>query len=53
MTLSVYQIMERRMVEWLVNDELQRMWKEAIVTYLRYYSGMCLEVLREATKNSE
>jgi hypothetical protein len=27
----------------IVNNELERMWKEAVVTSLRYYSKMCLD----------
>jgi hypothetical protein len=36
-----------------VNDELERIWKEAAVAYLilRYYPGICLERLRQTIKN--
>jgi hypothetical protein len=32
-----------------MNDELERMWKEAVVTCLRYYPIICLERLRKIT----
>jgi hypothetical protein len=33
-----------------MNNELEKIWKEAVVT-LRYYPGIFLEGLRKATKN--
>jgi hypothetical protein len=35
-----------------MNDELERMWKEATVVNLRYYPGMWLVGLRKPTKTS-
>jgi hypothetical protein len=34
-----------------MNDELERMWKEAVVAYLKYYPGIRLEGPRKTTKN--
>jgi hypothetical protein len=31
MTLSVAQNIQLRMKQWYMNDELERMWKEAVV----------------------
>jgi hypothetical protein len=33
-----------------MNDELERIWKEAPVAYSRYYPSICLEKLRKTTK---
>jgi hypothetical protein len=32
-----------------VDDELKRIWKDAVVAYLRYYPEICLQVLRNIT----
>jgi hypothetical protein len=32
--------------------ELERIWKEAVVVYLRYYLGVCLEGLRKPRKST-
>lgn len=37
-------------VGWLVNDELERIRKEEIVTYSRNYSSICLEKMRKPCK---
>jgi hypothetical protein len=37
----------------LMNDELGRIWKEAVWPNLKYYPGICLEVLRETTNNCQ
>jgi hypothetical protein len=34
-----------------MSDELERIWKEAVVSLLRYYRGILLERLRKITKN--
>jgi hypothetical protein len=34
-----------------MNGELERMWKEAVVTFFRYYLGICLDGLRKIMKN--
>jgi hypothetical protein len=34
----------------IANNELERMWKEAVVAYLRHCPGICLERLRKTTK---
>jgi hypothetical protein len=33
------------------SNELERMWKEAVVANLSYYPGICLEALGKTTKN--
>jgi hypothetical protein len=38
------------MILWHVNNELERIWKEASVAESRYYPSIRLEGLREATK---
>jgi hypothetical protein len=35
-----------------MNNELERMWKEAVVTILIHYLGVCLEGLSKSTKVS-
>jgi hypothetical protein len=40
--------MYRRMVEWLMNDELEKIWLEVIVTKSRHY---LLEGHTKTTKN--
>jgi hypothetical protein len=35
----------------LISHELERVWKEMIVAYLRYYPGTCLEVPMKGTKH--
>jgi hypothetical protein len=32
-------------------NELESIWKEAVVTYSRYYTGLCLDELRKPTIN--
>jgi hypothetical protein len=34
-----------------MNDEFERIWKEAVVAYSMYYPGICLEVLCETAEN--
>jgi hypothetical protein len=38
------------MVEWLMNDELESMWKEAAWPALRYYPKIWLTGLRKSTE---
>jgi hypothetical protein len=33
-------------------DELERIWKEAVIHYSGYYSEICLEGHRKPTKNT-
>jgi hypothetical protein len=33
-----------------MNNELKRIWKDVVVTYLKYYPGICLVGLRKTTK---
>jgi hypothetical protein len=33
-------------------DELERVWKEAVLAQLRYCPGICLEILRKTMKTS-
>jgi hypothetical protein len=47
--LSVYRV-QRRMIEWLMSDEMDTNWKEAIVALFRYYPRIWFEVLRKDTK---
>jgi hypothetical protein len=35
-----------------MNDELENIWKEMMVTYSKHYPGVCLEGLREITITS-
>lgn len=37
----------RRTEGWQINDELARIWKEAVVTESKCYPGVCLEQLRQ------
>jgi hypothetical protein len=36
------------MLEWPMNNELERMWKEGGMTY---YPNICLEILKKTMKN--
>jgi hypothetical protein len=36
-----------------MSDEWESIWKEAIIAYLRYYLGICLDWLRNPLKISE
>jgi hypothetical protein len=36
----------------MISDELERIWKEAIVTSLKYCFGICLEGQRKMTNGS-
>jgi hypothetical protein len=35
----------------MVNDELERIWNEAVWSNLTYYPGICLKELRKTTKD--
>jgi hypothetical protein len=35
-----------------MNDDLERMWKEVLMSESRYYLGICLEGLRKTAKTS-
>jgi hypothetical protein len=39
------------MVRWLMNDELEKIWKEAIVIYSKHHLANCLEGRRKTTRN--
>jgi len=41
----------RRMGVWLMNEQLERIWEEPVVVWLRYYSAMCLECLNKPAKS--
>jgi hypothetical protein len=41
------------MIDRLTSDELEWIQKEVIVAYSRYYSGICREGLRKATRTSD
>lgn len=47
--LSVWNIW-RRMVGWFTDGELENIWKEMVVAYLRYCPTIILEKQRETTK---
>jgi hypothetical protein len=49
-TLWRGQIIQSRVTGLLVNNKLERMWKEAVVTKKRHYPCFCLEGLGETTK---
>jgi hypothetical protein len=34
-----------------VNKKIERTWKELMLAFLRYYSNICLEVLKNSTEN--
>jgi hypothetical protein len=38
------------MVGWQMNDEQEKIWKEAVVAHSRQYPGICLEGLRKPMK---
>jgi hypothetical protein len=37
----------RRMVGWLVNEQLEKIWEEPVLVWFSYYSAMRLECLNE------
>jgi hypothetical protein len=39
------------MVDWLAIIKLKGLWKEAVMTYHRYYHDICLEKLRKKMRN--
>jgi hypothetical protein len=39
------------MIVWLLNDELERIWKEALMACMKYYCSICLEGVRK-TQNA-
>lgn len=51
-TLSVVQIIWSGMIGWLFSDELDGVWKEVLVPYLRHHLGICRELLRKTNRNS-
>ena len=52
MTLSVTQTRQHQMVEWLVNNELKRVWKELFWSNIRLYPSICLRDWRMPWQNS-
>jgi hypothetical protein len=34
-----------------MTDEVERIWKEAVVAYLNYCADICLEEIRKTMKN--
>lgn len=46
MMLSIDQIILHKMVEWLVDSELERLWRKWSWTDLKYSARICLEGLR-------
>jgi hypothetical protein len=53
MTLSVTQIIYYKIIEWLVNVELERVWKEAAWPDLRKYPIICMKGLRNHMETSD
>jgi hypothetical protein len=51
MTLSEVQTIQYQTME-IINDELERIWKEAVMTSLMYYHDVSLERPRKITKTS-
>jgi hypothetical protein len=47
-----YQILVYQwMIQWLMNNELERIWKEVVMPVWRYYRGIFLMVLRKTMKH--
>jgi hypothetical protein len=38
---ATFQTTWHQMIGWLMNDELQRMWMEAVMAWLKYYDVTC------------
>jgi hypothetical protein len=52
MTLSTDQTVWHWMVWWLLNSGLERIWKEVVVTNLRYYPSISVQRVRRSTRSS-
>jgi hypothetical protein len=48
-TLSAARTIKRRVIRWLIDNELEKMWKETAAR--RYYTGICLEELRKTMRS--
>lgn len=46
---SVAQTVQHQII-WLVNDELEKMWKKVVMANLQYYPRICLEGLGKTMK---
>lgn len=46
-TMSIAQASENRMK----SNGLQKMWKEVVVVYFKYYLDICLEAVNKTTRN--
>jgi hypothetical protein len=44
-TLPVSEVIYRRMIGILMNDKMESIWKETVVSQSRYYPDICLEGL--------
>jgi hypothetical protein len=42
---------QRRMVGWLMTGEVERIWNEAVVAYLRQDLYVCVEGVKKTTKD--
>jgi hypothetical protein len=51
--LSVPETIYCRMRGWLVNNELERIWKEAVMTWFKLLSQNILGVTEKTTKTSD
>jgi hypothetical protein len=49
--LSVVEKIDRRVVGWLMSDELENIWKEAALRHLMHYPDILLEELRKTMKD--
>jgi hypothetical protein len=50
MMVSIDQTILYQIVEWLVDSELERLWRKWSWTDLKYFAGICLEGLCSTTK---
>jgi hypothetical protein len=50
MTLSVFRLYWAEWKDKMMNEELERIRKEAVFVYSRYYGDIFLEELRKTTK---
>jgi hypothetical protein len=48
---SVFYTWERRVIGKLINNKLERMWKETVMATLIYYHSIFVEGLRQTTEN--
>jgi hypothetical protein len=44
------EIADNRMIGRLMNDDLENIWKESVVSYMKHYPGFRLEGLKKTIK---